>query len=98
MNNTSVSITRADGGYVTVNGRTRVYPSILVQSSRVIKGKKVKINRRFHGTTFGTIANARNEAEIFAEHVKEFSNERFIQARRPRGRSRASHYYARATI
>ena len=98
MNNTHVSIARADGGYVTVNGRTRVYPSIMVRLSRVIKGKNVKINRRFHGTTFGTITNARNEAEAFAERVKEFSDKRFIQSRRPRGRSRASHYYARATI
>ena len=98
MNNTHVNIARADGGYVTVNGRTRVYPSIMVKLSRVIKGKNVKLTRRFHGTTFGTITNARNEAEAFAAAVKEFSDKRFIQARRPRGRSRKSHYFATPSL
>lgn len=94
IKNTNVSVARSDVSYTTVKGIKHVYPSVKVNLKRVIDDEKVTITRRFHSTTYGNVERAFDEATIFSEWAADLPNHRFVQVRRPIGRSRKSHYFA----
>lgn len=99
MNNTTTSIYRNDTSYVNAKGSTTIYPCVVLDMTRKIGNKRVRINRRFQASKFNnSVTLARAEAERLASEAVNWPDKRFEQVRRPIGRSRKSHYFIETSI